>query len=132
MRSRDCLDRTRASNLVKNHPYQDIRGALSGGYCGIGIRHIKTNTLSQDEPDLIPEVTTSPCGLPYATCAGWDANSLYAHAMKQKMLCGPGSLLKLKDGKFHGEFMGSKSNGMTQFSFVRDLNFVRFKCCKIC
>ena len=110
------------------HLNQDLRqNGLSGGYCGIGIRHIKTNTLSEDEPDLIPEVTTSQCGLPYATCQGYDANSLYAHAMMQKMLCGPGTLLKLNNqGEFHGEFMGSRSNGLSQFSFVRDLNFTRF------
>ena len=95
---------------------------LSGGYCGIGIRHIKTNTLSRDEPDLLPEVTTSSCGLPYSTTQGYDANSLYAHSMQQKMLCGPGTLLKLNEGEFHGEFMGSKSNGLSQYSFVRDLN----------
>lgn len=104
------------------------RYGLSGGYCGIGIRHVVTNCLPKDEPDLIPEVTTSPCGLPYATCAGWDANSLYAHGMQQNMLCGPGTLLKINnEGDFQGEFMGSKSNGLTQFSFVRDLNSTRFK-----
>ena len=106
------------------HLNVDLRSSLCGGYTGIGIRHIKTNTPKTEEPDLAPEVTTSDCGLPYKTIQGYDANSLYSFPMQQEMPCGPGTLLRLNsDNLFEGQFMGNRSNGLSQFSFVKGLIF---------